>query len=40
MGLGLCSKGRKVKWSIATGDKKANAFILLVTYLDTVELQA
>lgn len=40
MGLGLCIRGKKGKWCIATGDKKTNAFFVLVTCLDTVELQA
>lgn len=40
MGLGLCTRGKKGEWCIATGDKKTNAFFVLVTCLDTVELQA
>lgn len=38
--LGLCTRAGKVKWSIATGDKKGNGFSVLVTCLDAVGLQA
>lgn len=40
LGLGLCPRDRKVKWSTATGDKKGNEFSVLVTFLDAVGLQA
>lgn len=40
MGLGLCTRGRKVKRSIATVDKEAGELSMLVTCLDTMGLQA
>lgn len=40
MGLGLCTRGRKVKRSIATVDKEASELSVLVTCLDTMGLQA
>lgn len=38
MGLGLCTRGRKAKESIALVVNRANALIVLVTCLDTVGL--
>lgn len=38
--LGSAPEAGNVKWSIAAGDKKANAFIVPVTCLDTVGLRA